>query len=206
MSELKGVYGFVIHTIAGVYIIGRSLFSMSMTILRFIFPFFVLSSTGVLLVYFFTNVPKNQVAVVAAIPLTSLLILEKIINLLPIPQQPNQGNMSLVASTSLYVLGLFFVLSALLVFVPFLSYFLYELVHLNYLLPICSLAGLSLLTLSIVSFALMVIETVRKTRAQTSRSLSSILLDLTRTYVLISRHIFGSIFGEGIQLVLGVKS
>jgi hypothetical protein len=184
----------------------RFLLSLSMMILRFIFPFFVLSSTGVLLVYFLTNVPKDQVAVVTAIPLTSLLILEKIISLLPIPEQPSQSNIRLVASMSQYVVGLVFVLSALLAFVPFLSYFLYKWLHINYLLPVCLLVGLFLLKLSIVGFALLVIVTVRRMRAQTSRSFSSILQELTQTYILILRHIFGTIFGEGIQLVPGVKS
>jgi hypothetical protein len=153
MSELKGVYGSVIRTIAGIYIIGRFLLSISMAILRFIFPFFVLSSTGVSLVYFLTNVPKNQVAIVVAIPLGSLLILEKILSLLPIPQQPNQGNVSSVASMSQYILGLIFVLSALMALVPFLSYFLYKWMHINYLLPICSRAGLFLLESSVVGLA-----------------------------------------------------
>jgi hypothetical protein len=206
MSELKGVYGSVIRTIAGIYIIGRFLLSISMAILRFIFPFFVLSSTGVSLVYFLTNVPKNQVAIVVAIPLGSLLILEKILSLLPIPQQPNQGNVSSVASMSQYILGLIFVLSALMALVPFLSYFLYKWMHINYLLPICSRAGLFLLESSVVGLALLVIGTVRGTRARTNRSFSSILLELTQTYILILRRIFGSIFGEGIRLVHGVKT
>jgi hypothetical protein len=204
MHQLKGVYGFVIKTIALFFIIGRFLVSTSIMILRFIVQFFVLSIAGVLFVHFFTHVPENQVAIVAAIPLVSLLILEKIIQLLPIPISEQAGNAS-AKPMSQFVLGVIFVVSGLLAFVPFLSYFLYKWMHLNYLLPICAEAVLCFLGLSFVGFALMVIVTARALRVQSGRSFSSILLEQTATCILVFKHIFGSVFAENPELTRGVR-